>query len=413
MKKLYLFFACFFFLTFPLQALAAVGITVKDNSTTDINSVSVSVDTGTDTLESVVIPIEYSEDVTVTEVNTGTIACDSFDYTDLNNVITITCTLDEGISLEGVLANVLFTSTGEDYLFTLLEDDLDIGELELGEVTNVGEIATEEEAPIEEETSTLETEPSLIATQQETTESSTFSIDNLTEYLPYILIAGSVVLLISIIGILLSKKKSSSDMESTTEDFTTASPLADTQPTNLENIAEDISTTPTSMPQATTSEPTLKDIVNQNKSETTPTSESAPVVENNVEATPTMTPPVLPTQQPLSQSSEEQDLQDIMNSESPSIQPETVAPASQPEQAPVSTVVPPLQGSTPLDNIMPETPAPVSPEELQNRINEEINQIGSTTPPTPETQTVQQPPVTQTPPTQETTEDLPPVPPMM
>lgn len=405
MKKLYLFFACFFFLVFPLQALAAVDITVKDNSTTDINSVSVTVNTGTDTLENVVMPIEYSEDVTVTEVNTGTIACDSFDYTDLSNVITITCTLDEATSLEGVLANVLFTSTGTDYSFTILEgDDLDIGELELGEITNVGEIVTEEKTPLDEEDSTLETEAPLVTAQQETTDSSTFSIDNLTEYLPYVLIAGSVVLLISIIGILLSKKKSSSDFE----DFTTSSPL-DTQPTNLENIQEDISTTPTSMPQTTTTEPTLKDIVNQNKPETTPTTESTPVVED----TPMITPPVLPTQQPLSQSSEEQDLQDIMNSESPSIQPETIVPASQPEQAPVSTMVPPLQESTPLDNIMPETPAPASPEELQNRINEEINQIASTTPPTPETQTVQQPPVTQTLPTQETTEDLPPVPPMM
>lgn len=388
MKKIYSFLFVFALILFPLKAFAAVDVTLKDNSTTDIQSVSITVNTGTDTLEKIVLPIQFSEGVTISEVNSGTITCSSLDYVDSTDTVTITCELDTATELSGVLANILFTSDESTYTFTVLDDtDLDIGELELGEVVNIGEV--EETVTEEEDTTTVE-DPTLISTQESvttTTQSTGFSIDNLTEYLPYILIAGSVVLLISIIGILLSKKKESS------VDETVETPMS-------EPVQEE---TPVSTPQQ---EPTLKDMVNKTEESVIP---ETPAVEQAqpasvppvVESTPaenTPTPPVMPTTPPISSGNEEKDLQELMQQETPSIQQEV------PQSAP--TLAEPMPSSSP-ETVMPETQPTPSAADLQNTINSEIQNM-ATQPPVVETPPVQQP-------VQDTTtdEDLPPVPPTM
>jgi hypothetical protein len=385
MKKIYSFLFAFTLIALlPLRAFALVDITLNDNSTTDIQSVSITIDTDTDTLEGVTIPIEYSEGITITEVNSGTIACSSLDYAEGTNTVTVTCELDEATALEGVLANILFTSEDETYTFTVLEDTtLDIGELEVGEIVNIGETTTEEETTVVEETDPLETEePALVATQETSTEETGFTLDNLTDYLPYILIAGSVVLLISIIGILLSRKKETSEISE--------APVVE------------------ETPPVTGTEPTLKDMVNK----TEVASQQPQVVETAQSVTPPM-PPV--TEPPVVQSTpqppvaetpavpemaqptpvmpgtetEEQDSQELMQQESPSIQPETTVPPSAPE------------------TVIPETETPASVEDLQNSINNEIQNLASETPTAPTMPPVQ--PVEEAP----SADELPPVPPTM
>jgi len=382
MKKIYsLLFAFALIVLLPLRAFALVDITLNDNSTTDIQSVSITIDTGTDTLESVTIPIEYSRGVTITEVNSGTIAGSSLDYAEGTNTVTITCELDEATALDGVLANILFTSEDDTYTFTVLENTtLDIGELEVGEIINIGEIE-EEEVYTDEDDTLLTTEPVLTTTEEITTQSKGFSMENLTDYLPYILIAGSVVLLISIIGILLSRKKEGPE-------------------TGEIAMTEETPTTP----QA---EPTLKDMVNK----TEIASQQPQVVETAQSVTPPPVPPVEQpvvapvVEQPLPQppvtemaqptpvmpgtGTEEQDLQEIMQQESPSIQPESTTPPSAPE------------------TVIPETQTPASIDDLQNSINNEIQNLASETPTAPTMPPVQ--PVEEAP----SADELPPVPPTM
>jgi hypothetical protein len=389
MKKTYSFLFTLALLLLPLQVLAAVDITLTDNSTTDIKSISITLDTDTDTVESVTIPIQFSEGVEISEVNSGTITCSSLEYVDTSDTVTVTCELDEAMALDGVLANILFTSEDESYTFTVVEDaTLEIGDLEVGETVNIGETVVEEDEIVTEEESTdlLTPEPSLTTIEESTTEDSGFSIDNLTEYLPYILIAGSVVLLISIIGILLSRKKSSTEF-------------------GQETVTEQTPPTPQS-------EPTLKDMVNK----TEVTTEQPQTVETVQSVPPT--PVTQPDQQPLQPTpqqqeiptpmppqmeqptpvaagtvTEEKDLQEIMQQESPSIQPETNIPT--PTPIPTATTTP--------ENVIPETNTPPTAQDLQNSINNEIQNLATETP-TPPVQPVQEAP---------TAEELPPVPPTM
>jgi len=385
MKKIYSFLFILALILLPFKAFADVDVTLKDNSTTDIKSVSVTVDTGTDTLEKIVLPIQFSKGVTISEVNSGTITCSSLDYVDSADTVTITCELDKAVELSGVLANILFTSDEDTYTFTLLENkDLDIGKLEIGEIINVGGVDEVVILEDEDDTTTVK-EPTLTTPQENvatTTQSTGFSIDNLTEYLPYVLIAGSVVLLISIVGILLSKKK-----ESPVNQTVEAEPAKEEAPT--------------SMPQQ---EPTLRDMVNKTESavtETPPVQQPAsvpPIVEPTPAAT-TPTPPVMPTAPtpPMSSGDEEKDLQELIQQETPSIQQE-------PQSAP--TLAEPIPSSPP-ETVMPETQTAPSATDLQNTVNNEIQNMAQQ----PTTSVVETPPA----PVQDTTteEELPPVPPTM
>jgi hypothetical protein len=413
MKKLNIFLASLLITLFPLQVLAAVDITLKDNSTTDVMSVSVTVNTGTDTLEKIVLPIRFSDGVSITEVNTGTINCDTFDYAEVRDIVKITCELGSASEVDGVLANILFSSTETDYYFVIGEDDtdLDIGELELGNVVNVGEIEEAEE--IDDEETFFEEDPLLISTQQEAEEETGFSMDKLTEYLPYVLIAGSVVLLISIVGILLSRKKESGTIP---EDSTTPSPVE--------------------TPSTPTEEPTLKDMVNQPEAEVVqPTPEVAQEVsmaENvSMPQTPAV-PPVTEVATPPAMSSptsESQDLQDILQSESTDMPPappmvEQTSPVMPTQEAPTTPEVPftsnldvnqpPAQAPVAQpENVIPEAPmgGPATVEDLQNSINAEIQNMG--TPPVEATPLTQAPNVTAPADTTTENEDYPPVPPVM
>lgn len=163
----------------------------------------------------------------------------------------------------------------------------------------------------------------------------------LMTYLPYILIGGAVILLISIVGILLSKKKESTEgintqaASSQTETVTPVETMTQTPPpsVNMDNISENLYTPAVAMP-------TIQETIESN----TPVEEQ-PISQQ--EFTPT---PVPVTAQQSS------DLQDIMQGEA-SAAPMGPVTDHIMEETPMMTATPvsePVPTSEPMSSIMPD-----------------------------------------------------------
>ncbi len=468
MKKLFSLFVASAIFMFPFATYAAVNITLRES---DTGSVAIGVDTETDTLESIALPITYAEGVEITDVTDGDVTCSELSYTDSQdstNTIVVTCTLDSATALDGVLANIAFTSTGDTpATFEVVEsDELDLDTLTLGqtvslEQTSAGSTTTGEELP----TTTGEpiTEEDLMVTTGEpTTTTEGNLLSSITEYLPYVLIAGSVILLISIVVILLGKKKGPKQPKVKKDkkgDPKQMSPVMGGEPQS-ERSLKDMVNNPESAPAQTTS--------TQPASTQEPTPTPIPMSQNapQAPAQPAYTPPQQNTP-PISSASQEEDLQEILQRESsvptamgdntPQEMPQAETPETpQPNQGvPFSTGFSAPQQQDGPENIMPEAPQPqtnptqeVGPvtsapeteaantmhqsgtaQDLQENINGQINQINGgviptqqppmepTNPQQPEqaeTQ-AQMPPITlqQNPNTDNTPEEMPPVPPTM
>jgi hypothetical protein len=482
MKKLYISLVVLTFLALPLGVFAAVNVTLLDTSTEEVNTISIEIDTETDTLEKVVLPIEFSENVSIVEVAEGSIECPTLEYSDsLENTILVNCELEEATALDGTLANIAFTNTEGNYSFTILEGDenLEIGTLSLGDIVNIGEITqTEapetavedtEEAITEDDGLTLE-EDSAITAQEEIQEGlpieteEGFSMDTVTEYLPYILIGASVILLISIIAILLGKKKEPKkpkESKKTTRVPKTPAKRKEPQPpvqkessdkeetlrsmvNNVNNDKAQEPETPQEPPQPTTPQPPTAQPTTPQQAAYTQQQQEPPMQK-------TASPQVPPKTQ-------EEDLQEILNREvaansqgqedntdSQTTPPQTpIQPTTQPniEQTQAQPEVPfsgnlnvgnntSLGENTPqtqpraeVPNNIPTRPErpPASEENLQQEINEEVGRLETNNPPTPEYPSVppsaMQPKEPQNqedqgPPVAETPENLPEVPPAM
>lgn len=340
MKKLsvYLFLLAFAFL--PLKVLAAVDITLEDNSTTSQKSVDILVNTGTDTTEKIAFQIQASEGVTVSALSDDNTVCSSFSYTNVSNLLTITCTLAEAKVLNGNVATILFAPNSADYAFTVSKTTgLDLGSLTLGTVTDI--TSTEPEPTTEIPTATTPT-----VTETETTKS--FQ-DILTDYLPYILIGGATILLISILGILLSKKKDGKPEEVVTqveENKEEVPAPSESRPTDIDNISGNLYT------------PQVKEGTIQEKLE------QEPVQLQSVEAP--------------SEATESNDLADLMAKDNSQAQ---AAPAPDFNAMPVETPTPAVEETTPIPNFntMPvETPAPVIEETVPTP---DFNTMPAETPP--------------------------------
>lgn len=452
MKKLFALFIASGIFMFPLAAYAAVNITLRE---ADTGSVAIDIDTETDTLESISLPISYSEGVEITDVTEGDVTCSELVYTesqDNPNTIVITCTLDSATALDGIIANISFTSTGDTPVtFEVVEsDELDLGTLTLGQAVNLEQTSadtitddvttTGEDLPTTTETPTTN-EDLMVTAEEPTTTTEGSLLNSITEYLPYILIAGSVILLISIVVILLGKNKGPKE------------------PKVKKDKKGEQKEMPPVMGEEQQSERSLKDMVNNPESAPTPTpmSQNAP----QQQAQPTYTPPQQSTPI-ISSASQEEDLQEILQRESsvPTAMGDN-APQETPEASQFNQEVPfstgfsaPQQQEGP-ENIMPEAPQPQTtptqefnpvtsaPEtevanpmqqpstaqDLQENVNGYINQInggviptqqppmGTTTPqqPTQPESQPQMPPITlqQNPSTDNTPEEMPPVPPTM
>jgi hypothetical protein len=454
MKKLFALFIASGVSMFPLATYAAVNITLRE---ADTGSVAIDIDTETDTLESVSLPISYPEGVEITDVTEGDVTCSELAYTesqDNQNTIVISCTLDSATALDGVLANINFTSTGDaPVIFEVVEsDELDLDTLTLGQAVNLEQTSagsttddvttTGEDLLTTTETPTTNEDLMVIAEEPITTTEGNL-LSSITEYLPYILIAGSVILLISIVVILLRKNKD---------------PKEPKMKKDKKGEQEEM---PPVMGGAQQSERSLKDMVNNPESAPAPDpiamSQNTPQMP---QAQPTYTPPQQGTPI-ISSTSQEEDLQEILQRESfvptamgDNFPPEETPGASLPNQeVPFSTGFSvPLQQGGP-ENIMPEAPQtpptqefspltsapetevanptqqPGTTQDLQEDVNGYINQInggvihtqqppiGTTTPqqPTQPESQPQMPPITlqQNPSIDNTPEEMPPVPPTM
>jgi len=429
MKKLFPLFIASTIFMFPLATYAAVNITLRE---ADTGSVAIGINTETDTLESISLPISYSDGVEITDVTEGDVVCSELAYTesqDSQNTIVITCTLDSATALEGVLANITFTSAGDTpATFEVVEsDELDLDTLTLGETISFEQTNTDtttddvtttgEELPTTTETPTT-SEDLMVTTEEPTTTTEGNLLSSITEYLPYILIAGSVILLISIVVILLGKNKGPKE------------------PKVKKDKKGEQEEMPPVMGGEQQSERSLKDMVNNPESAPTPIpmSQNAPQMP---QAQPTYTPPQQSTPT-ISSASQEEDLQEILQRESsvPTAMgdnaPQETPEASQPNQeVPFSTgFSAPQAQTTPTQDFNPITSTPetevanpmqqpYTTQDLQENVNGYINQINGGVIPTqqstqPESQP-QMPPITlqQNPSTDNTPEEIPPVPPTM
>jgi hypothetical protein len=205
--------------------------------------------------------------------------------------------------------------------------------------------------------------------------------ETLSNYLPYILIGGAVILLISIVGILLSKKK---DARNTEEPITMAQPatpvapvtqdVPEVTPTPMEEMAtepvsnnlytptptEEVATEPVNVEparpsiQETLESPMPTDThsadlqaISQAEAATEPmspvTEQSMPVVEPEVTATPVVE---TPTFEPISE---------------PAVQPMVETPTLEPVSEP--SPIPPIDTST---NTVPD---------LQQFVNNQVEQV--------------------------------------
>ncbi|NTV78082.1 MAG: hypothetical protein HGA25_02785 [Clostridiales bacterium] len=125
----------------------------------------------------------------------------------------------------------------------------------------------------------------------------------LTTYLPYILIGGAVILLISIVGILLSKKKEKTEdtfVPSATPAAENATPVAftpevqaPTQPVNMENIS-------TNLYAPAETKPTIQETMESN---------------TQTEELPMVQPEFTPSTVPATEQTQSSDLQDILQGE--------------------------------------------------------------------------------------------------
>lgn len=313
---------------FSSPVFAAVNLSATDTSTSTTKQIGIAIDTETDTLTSLSVSIQASSDVTITNVSQGTADCGTFSSTNKDNVVTISCAMTTPIAISGNVANITFTSTSSAYKFTILQDStLDIGQLTLGTVTNVDASTVSATAQTSTTTATTSTTKTT-----STTTSSTLK-DKIMSYLPYVLIGGAVILLISIVGILLSKKK---DTKETSENVTLPkdeptpvdAPVENTTPINMDNISNNLYTPSVATPsiQETLQESTpspIDNILNQDQ------------------------PAFEPTPVKIPENEQSSDLQALLHQESQS----DSGPAT-----PLSTETPstPTQASTNLESIMPE-----------------------------------------------------------
>ena len=234
MKKLFIYLCFIAFAFFPFKTFAAVNITLDDSSTTTQKSIDILINTGTDTTDKIAFQIQASEDVTITSLSdTGTV-CGTFTYTDASNLLTLTCTAPQAKVLDGTIATILFESSATDYTFTVSQTTgLDLGTLTLGTVTDITE------------TQEVTTAAPVVTTATTETNTERSFQDILSDYLPYILIGGATILLISILGILLSKKKDDKPEEivTQTEEKKEEIPAQpENRPTDIDNISGNLYT---------------------------------------------------------------------------------------------------------------------------------------------------------------------------
>lgn len=210
MKRSSIFYAILFLLISPL-AVFAVDINLKESPTGDDKAVSVEIDTKGEKVNSFKITVRVSENVNISKVEEGEYPCGTFSSTQNGTTLEITCTTKEEDEINASVAKINFTADSNDYSFTVLGDESQIGELNIDSTADIGPAVQKvnNEVP-EPPTTTQQTAPTPTSKKEK----------KLTDYLPYALLGIAGVLLLSIIALLATKSKKDSSTTPTTAHIT-------------------------------------------------------------------------------------------------------------------------------------------------------------------------------------------------
>ena len=359
MRKFSLLFSILF-LCISMSFAYAAEVKLEDTSTASDKQISLSVDTKEETTDTIKIVLQSSEDVTISDVLEGGFDCSTFSSVPNKNTAEIICTFSSPKAVSGKLADIKFTSTAESYNFTVDENQSKIGELEIDNVVNIGDMQTEQPiATTTDDTTTNQetTETKAPTTSQTTTKKTT----GFMAFLPYILLGAAGIFLISIIILLVSKKKD--NVASNTTPLPSSEAQAPVVP-SLINTQQPPVETPVQQPMTESTQTTTPQI-----------SESKPTLAELVGATPEISTETPPIQSVGLESKEQTDLEALLKSENPGI---NTTPQEQIVSTPTLENIPITENneSTNVENPSTEVPSGYS----ANISTGGLPEVGSTSP---------------------------------
>ena len=371
MRKFSFVFSILFLLVSFNLAFAA-EVKLEDTSTVSDKLISLSVDTKEETTDTIKIVLKASEDVDISDVQEGALGCSTFSSVPNKNIVEIICTFSLPKTVSGKLADIKFTTASESYDFTVDETQSEIGKLKIDNVVNIGDMQIEQSQTTNNSDTSETTEET--TTSKETTETTPKTTsqtvakkqNGFMDFLPYILLGAAGIFLISIIVLLITKKKD--DVKGNTMS------LPNTP--NKEAVVPQLITQPetTSQPLPETS---VEQIVTETSTNTSPLSqESKPTLAELVGVTPEISPE-LPITEPVSEttsseSREQADLDALLRSENPSIN--TI-----PQEQVVNT--PKIENSQVIENSYVEDPSTEIPSGYSANVSTGgLPEVGSTSP---------------------------------
>ncbi len=371
MRKFSFVFSILFLLVSFNLAFAA-EVKLEDTSTVSDKLISLSVDTKEETTDTIKIVLKASEGVDISDVQEGALGCSTFSSVPNKNIVEIICTFSLPKTISGKLADIKFTTASESYDFTVDETQSEIGKLKIDNVVNIGDMQIEQSQTTNNSDTSETTEET--TTSKETTETTPKTTsqtvakkqNGFMDFLPYILLGAAGIFLISIIVLLITKKKD--DVKGNTMS------LPNTP--NKEAVVPQLITQPetTSQPLPETS---VEQIVTETSTNTSPLSqESKPTLAELVGVTPEISPE-LPITEPVSEttsseSREQADLDALLRSENPSIN--TI-----PQEQVVNT--PTIENSQVIENSYVEDPSTEIPSGYSANVSTGgLPEVGSTSP---------------------------------
>ena len=371
MRKFSFVFSILFLLVSFNLAFAA-EVKLEDTSTVSDKLISLSVDTKEETTDTIKIVLKASEGVDISDVQEGALGCSTFSSVPNKNIVEIICTFSSPKTVSGKLADIKFTTASESYDFTVDETQSEIGKLKIDNVVNIGDMQIEQSQTTNNSDTSETTEET--TTSKETTETTPKTTsqtvakkqNGFMDFLPYILLGAAGIFLISIIVLLITKKKD--DVKGNTMS------LPNTP--NKEAVVPQLITQPetTSQPLPETS---VEQIVTETSTNTSPLSqESKPTFAELVGVTPEISPE-LPITEPVSEttsseSREQADLDALLRSENPSIN--TI-----PQEQVVNT--PTIENSQVIENSYVEDPSTEIPSGYSANVSTGgLPEVGSTSP---------------------------------
>ncbi len=131
------FFSLFLFTQYTY---ASTDIILKDNK--ENNELSILVNSNDEVIPGIDMTILFSEDITVDDVIKGDYCSMLFDKTVSQNKIGIECFNTYDVKMNGILAKIKYKAQNDDYFFYIDETTLDIGSLQLGEISNINKPET-------------------------------------------------------------------------------------------------------------------------------------------------------------------------------------------------------------------------------------------------------------------------------